>query len=369
MNGVSIGTGARALESQDRCNRFARLSAPAAGGVLAFLVALIVLGVNLPGRPTPVPSAPGRDDIGLYSRVIDRVRAGEPYAPAAIAEQRAAGYPVRPFVAVRPPVLAVALSWLPNRLTADVLLAALAAMVIIAWTTRLRPVRTSIAWLAATPLIVFTGVEGTMTLAGMSRLHETWAGLLIALSLALRTDRRFAAAVTLGVLAGMIRELAMPYLVVMALVALAERKRAEAAAFALALGACLAALALHAATVAPLLTSHDMASPGWVTFGGWRFAVSTAKWNFIALRLGAWAGAAILPLAIVGAVSRKDGLGLRLACLIVGYTLGFMVIGRPWNSYWGLITAPLTAVALCFAPWAVRDLVRRAANGRHAAPV
>ncbi len=280
MNGVSIGTGARALESQDRCNRFARLSAPAAAGILALLMALIVLGLNLPGRRTPVPSAPGRDDIGLYSRVIDRVRAGEPYASAAIAEQRAAGYPVRPFVAVRPPVLAVALSWLPNRLTADVLLAALAAMVIIAWTTRLRPVRTSIAWLAATPLIVFTGVEGTMTLVGMSRLHETWAGLLIALSLALRTDRRFAAAVILGLLAGMIRELATPYLV--ASCALAERRRAVAAAFALALAACLAALALHAATVAVADARHG--APGWVTFGGWRFAVHRPNEHFIALR-------------------------------------------------------------------------------------
>ena len=226
MNGGLIG--ARALNGQDRCSRFSRLSAPAAGAVLALLAALIVLGVNLPARRTPVPAAPGRDDIGLYSRVIDRVRAGEPYASAAIAEQRAAGYPVKPFVAVRPPLLAAALSRLPDALTADVLLAGLAGLVIIAWTARLRTLRSSVAWLAATPLIVFTGVEATMTLAGMSRLHETWAGLLIALSLALRTDRRFAAAVTLGLLAGVIRELAMPYLVVMALVALAERKRVEA---------------------------------------------------------------------------------------------------------------------------------------------
>jgi hypothetical protein len=361
-------TGADALAAQDRCNRFAGLSRVAAGGILALLLALIVVGLNLPARRTPVPSAPGRDDIGLYSRVIDRVRAGERYARAAIAEQRAAGYPVRPFVAVRPPLLAVALAWLPDRRTADILLASLAAIVIVAWTARLKPIRTSVAWLAATPLIVFTGVEATMTLAGMSRLHETWAGLLIALSLALRTDRRFAAAVTLGLLAGLVREIAMPYLVVMALVALAERRRAEAVAFVLALAACLAALTLHAATVTPLLTSHDMASPGWVTFGGWRFAVSTAKWNYVALLLGAWAGAVILPLAIVGAMARKDGLGIRLTFLVVGYAVGFMAIGRPWNSYWGLITAPLIGVALCFAPWAVGDLLRGAVNDQAAAP-
>jgi hypothetical protein len=314
-----------------------------------------------------VSSVRGRDDIGLYSRVIERVRAGQPYDVAAITEQRAYGYPVRPFVAVRPPLLAVALAALPNRLTADIVLTALAALVIVAWTARLRPMRTSVAWLAATPLIVFTGVEASMTLAGMSRLHETWVGLLIALSLALRSDRRFAAAAALGLLAALIRELAMPYLVVMALVALAERRRAEAAAFAVALALALVALAAHAVAVTPLVTSHDMVSPGWVTFGGWRFAVATAKWNFIALRLGAWVGAVLLPLAIVGAASRKDGLGLRLTLLVAGYTLGFMVIGRAWNSYWGLITAPLIGVALCFAPWTVSELLRRAIGGRRPA--
>jgi hypothetical protein len=293
--------------------------------------------------------------------VIDRVRAGQPYDLAALIEQRAYGYPVKPFVAVRPPLLALALAALPNRLTADILLLALAALVIAAWTARLGP--TSLAWLAATPLIVFTGVEASMTLASMSRLHETWAGILIALSLAARTDRRCAAAVALGLLAALIRELAMPYLLVMALVALMERRRAEAAAFAAALALSLAALAWHAVTITPLLTPHDMVSPGWVTFGGWGFAVATVKWNFIALRLGAWTGAVILPLAIVGAASRKDGLGLRLTLLIAGYTVGFMVVGRAWNSYWGLITAPLIAVALCFAPWAVSELLRLAIRG------
>jgi hypothetical protein len=36
-----------------------------------------------------------------------------------------------------------------------------------------------------------------------------------------------------------------------------------------------------------------------------------------------------------------------------------MVFGRPENFYWGLITAPILAVGLCFAPRAIGDLVRR----------
>jgi hypothetical protein len=65
--------------------------------------------------------------------------------------------------------------------------------------------------------------------------------------------------------------------------------------------------------------------------------------------------------ASLGAAAIGDGLGLRLAALLFGYTIGFMVIGRPENAYWGLVTAPLTAVGLCLAPTALCDLARRVA--------
>ena len=64
--------------------------------------------------------------------------------------------------------------------------------------------------------------------------------------------------------------------------------------------------------------------------------------------------------ALAGSIGAKNGLGLQLASLLLGYTLGFAVIGRPENIFWGLMTAPLIAVGLCFAPTALVDLVRRA---------
>ena len=77
-------------------------------------------------------------------------------------------------------------------------------------------------------------------------LHEVWAGLLISLSLALRRPERFGLAVAAGLAAVLIRELAAPYLVVMAVTALAGRHWREAAAWALALLLFAAALAFHA---------------------------------------------------------------------------------------------------------------------------
>jgi hypothetical protein len=67
-----------------------------------------------------------------------------------------------------------------------------------------------------------------------------------------------------------------------------------------------------------------------------------------------------LYLVIAAWVAKLRGLGLRLGALLFDYTIGFMIIGRPENAYWGLVTAPLTALGLCFAPAALRDLFRRA---------
>jgi hypothetical protein len=198
-----------------------------------------------------------------------------------------------------------------------------------------------------------------MASGGASLFHETWAGLLIALSLALRTEKRFAGAAFFGLLAALIRELAMPYLIVMILVGLMERRRTEVIAFSVALVITLGALALHGHAVTSLVTALDRPSPGWVNLGGWQFVLATARWNLIVMLAGSWTAAAVVPLALLGAGAWNDGAGLRLAILLTGYTLGFMVIGRPENNYWGLITAPLLSVGLYFAPMALCDLFRR----------
>jgi hypothetical protein len=339
--------------------RFATWPRWAALAVLALAIGLVVVGLVHPYAPPAAHSNMTRTDVGFYNRVIDRVRHGEGYERAAIEEQRASGgYPVRPFIAIRPPLLAHILALLPSERIADVLLAALGAGVILAWAFRLKDVLPGRLWLAGVPLLVFTGVEASMTLQGMSRLHETWAGLLIALSLALRTDRRFGFAVALGLLAALIRELAMPYLVVMAAAAWIENRRAEATAFIVALALALAALAWHGMAASALLTVNDRVSPGWLAFGGWPFVVATARWNFIALRTGPLAAALLLSLALLGAAGLKNSLGLRLFALLAGYVVGFIFIGRSDNYYWGLITAPILAVALCFSARAIGDLMR-----------
>jgi hypothetical protein len=321
----------------------------------------MALGLLLPAAPTKIPThAQGGDDLAFYRAVVARVRAGQPYEAAAVAQLHAVKGPLRPFLVVRPPALATMLAWLPDPRWGDMIMMLTSVAVIGGWGVRFRQLEWPPLGVAAAAVCVFTGVAAPMASQGMGLVHDAWAGLLIALSLAARTERRFAAAVAFGLMAALIRELALPYLLVMAFAALIERRRLEAGAFAAALGVALAALAWHAHAVIALTSSHDLHSPGWVKFGGWRFVMATVKWNLFVILGGGAAAAALVPLAAAGAIGRNDGLGLRLAMLIVGYTVGFMAIGRPENGYWGLVTVPVLAVALCFTPAALGDLWRQA---------
>ena len=331
--------------------------------ILVIAGALIALGLRVPQAPLQTgegaaPVAQARD-IALYRQIAAAMRAGAAYEETAIAGQRASHYPVRPFLAVRPPLLANLHALLPSEAAADWILAVLWLAAAAAWTWRLAM---PTPFLPVRVYMVAAFVSGSIvavTAKGISLFHEVWAGLLILLSLALRSEKRFAASVLLGLLAALIRELAMPYLAVMALAALWDRRWKEGAFFALALAAAIVALAFHAHSVGLLTHPGDMASQGWMKLGGWAFVLATAKWNLFAVAGGVWVTALLVPLSLLGAAGIKGPLGMRLFFLACGYTLGFTAIGRPENYYWGMMTAPLMGVALASAPAALWDLARQ----------
>src|SRR6185437_14745379 len=164
--------------------------------------------------PAPRGGPPGDDSI-LYRRVIQDVRAGEGYYPAAIREQRAEGYPLRPFVTVRTPVQAAA------RL--------LALIVVGAWAWRLRGEASRP--LGAAPALLF--LLGSAAAAFYPRAylqHELWSGLLLSLALAVYGPRAWPFSLALVLAAAAVRELAAPVLALMALMALVEGRRREALA-------------------------------------------------------------------------------------------------------------------------------------------
>jgi hypothetical protein len=346
-------------------SRFVGVSRAAALAILAIVGAAIALCVFVPEPKVAPPPPNAVGDYVFYQRLVDRVRGGEDYDRAAVAELRAGHKAVGPFLAVRPPLLTEFLARLPDQRARDLCLSLLAAAVIAAWTIRLGG---SPPQAALNLVILYLGVGICVTLQGpIDLLHEAWSGLLISLSLAVRGDRRFMASVAFGLLAALIRELAFPYLAIMSAFAFIEGKRAEAASFAAALGAAVIALIFHGLAVTPLYMPGDLGSPTWLTFTGLGLLLSELMWLLIGLTFGGVTAAIALPLALAGAAGRRDPLGLRLLAVLGGYALAFTLVGRPGGIHWGLMITPLIAVGLCLAPKTLRDLIRSALATRRAA--
>jgi hypothetical protein len=348
-------------------SRLAGLDRRRALAVTLLLVALLIAGVwgaSL-NRVTPSPSAAtsdkagpigpqGNNDLVLYDAIIARVAAGEDYYRAAADELRHGNYPLKPFVAFRLPTLAIAGAWLGRR--ALLLLQwCLFAGMIGAWWVRLdrqfanNGRRVSGAMLAAAGVAVAFSGQYVF-------LHEVWAGALIALSLALHRSNRWGWSVVTAALALAIRELALPYLLLMAALALYRRSWRELGAWSAVILLFGAAMAWHAAAVSAVVLPSDPKSPGWAALGGWAgflrtyYLAGPLRWLPIEL------AAALIILAFFGWASWKSPTGLAATSLYAGYGLAFMLFGRANNFYWGLMVAPAFLVGLAFLPRAFSDL-------------
>ena len=379
LGGGGLG-GARARSAPGL--RLARLPAPVAVVLLLLAVAGAAWGLKSPPAAAPAAPAPGSGsgsgpgaaytDVQLHRAEVAFARDPSTYYARVMDEQRRHDYPMRPFVAVRPPVLAFVLAWLPGGPAGGrALLGALAAAVAGLWTVRLAgPLGAPGA--AAAGLALASGVVAAFTPNGYL-MHECWAGLLIALALALhpgdrgaRRPWRLAACIAAGLAAGLVRELALPFLGVMALMALVERRPREAGLWLGTIGLCLAALAGHALAV----LRHTLPSDpglGWVRLGGWGFVLAADRWNAV-LALKPWLPAVLMPVALAGALAWGGPIGRRLGFVLIGYAAGFLVVGRPEDVYWGLMIAPLLPLGWAGAIAAGVSLLLPGGEGAPASP-
>ena len=332
----------------------------AAAAVLAGLGLLIGLGLCLGVQAGKGPAPPGQDDLAVYARVIERVQHGQSYYAVIADEIRRLHGPLKPFLTVRPPTLAWAMAALPGEGARIAAVRLLAALALAAWVARLElwrepPARATLAFLT-----LASGITPALA-AQAYLLHETWAGLLIALALALYRPGRWRASLALALLAALERELAAPFLLVMALFALDERRLKEAAAWLGGLALFALALWRHALAVQAVLIPSDIASRGWLSIGGWPFVLHAASWNAFVLFDQRWV-AVLFPLALVGLAAGRGRLGRRAALTVFGYAAVFLLFGRRENFYWGLIIAPIWPLGLLTAPRALNRLARRAAR-------
>jgi hypothetical protein len=329
--------------------------------LLLALIAAATWGASMPGgsvSPAAVTSAaPPRQanaDLILYETITGRVANGEDYYPVAADELRRGDYPLKPFVAFRLPTLAVAGAWI-GRPGLLILQWCLFAAMLAAWWVRLdgqfepRHRRLSAVMLAAAGVAV--AVTGRYLY-----LHEIWAGALIALSLALYRPGRWGWSVAAGASALAIRELALPYVLLMAALALWRREWREFGAWAAVALLFGIAMLLHEAAVAEVVLPSDPASPGWAALGGWAGMLRTFHLAGPLRWLPEVAAAPIIILSLFGWASWRSRTGLAATLMFLGYGLAFMLFGRANNFYWGLIVTPAFLIGLAFVPAALGDL-------------
>ena len=365
-------------------DRFATWPRYSARLLLVVLAALLVLAAMVPiaagtmekplvgfveavaGRAaSKAAERPRDDDLALYDRVIQRIGRGENYYAAAADEHRKSHYPLRPGVAVRLPTLAYLDLWLGDRgqgaevLVPGELAAALALLlaVVWAWWRRLGEEPGGAKFQRIGTALMFMGAS-----LGLNRyyfvLHELWAGMLIALSLAIhRPGRRWLGAVLVAALALAIREHTLPYVMLMAALALGRREWKEAAAWGALIAAFVVGLAVHLHFVALQVRPGDVVGPDWLAMRGLSGWLSCVVLSSNLRFLWHQVSGPLVILMVLGWAGWKTSLGTTATLLYLGYGLLFMIAGRADNFYWGAVAAPAMFVGLAFVPRALRSLL------------
>lgn len=350
-------------------SRFAPLKAPRAktGLVLLGLFLLLCLSALFVAGPPPASRDPAnraedQADVILYESIVAGVRGGGDYYEVTATALRAGDYPLRPFVTFRLPTLAVVQASLPPPLSV-MLLYGLAGSVILAWLIRLRAAIERPPPLAIALVLLIGGMVAFIQ-PSLAAFHEIWAGLLIALSLAVRRQDRWVSAVAIGLIAMLIRETAALYAIVMLGMALIDGQRREAFSWGAALSVLAVVVAAHAYAVGQVVGPADPASPGWAGLLGFGFFVKTMSISTALNLAPAWLSALLVGLALFGWASWRDPLAVRTLAVFGAYALLLSLFGRPDTFYWGLLVAPTILVGLAFAPDGLRDLTVAALDSR-----
>ena len=363
--------GARLLAAPPPARRYPeqplrRLHPAAARSLLAALALALAWSAMPAADPPGAPalSEPAADastgDLALYDRIARRVAAGEDYYLAALAEQRAGDYPVRPFVTVRLPTLAWADARLGRAITGlGVVLLLLANMA--AWHRALAERAGAPERIAAVVLAFLAGFATFEPRAAL--LHELVAGQLLSLSLAVyRPGLTWPALLALAA-ALAVRELALPFALLWLGLALFERRWKQASTLATILALFAAGLALHAFTIEQLLLPGDRASQGWGALAGPRLVLDGIMRFTPLVLLPAWLAGPLALLPLLGWLGLGGRLGFLAALWFAGFALAMALLAREANFYWALMLLPAYAIGLAFVPRAVRDCIR-AALGR-----
>ncbi len=341
-------------------SRFATSTQPAARGVVAVLA--LLLGVMVAMTVGGPSASSDQVDTAFYATIVEGVRHGGNYYAVTADALRAGGYPLAPFTAFGLPTLAMIEAALPE-VAVMALLYLLTAAVGGAWYARLRPALKTRAARAMAAAVVFAGLAPLLR-PSFAPMPELWAGLAVALSLAVRRPDRHIDAVAFGLAAAVLCETAALYPIVMLCFALAEHRRREALGWAAVLIVVAVVLAAHAHAVAQVVRPLDDRLFDWARWTGAGTALSAATSVTAFAWLPSWLAAAIIGLALFGWWTWRDPVATRVCATIILTAVLIAVFGREDTAHWALLVTPVLLTGLVFVPDGLRDLIHAARDSR-----
>lgn len=311
--------------------------------------------VPAPASDTPTAAPKQRDtDLALYAAIAQRVAAGESYYTAAVDEQRARNFPVRPGLTVRLPTLAHLTALLGEWGMLALALLLLAGTLVV-WHYRLRDEPGGPGQLRYILLLVMLG--STIGLKPQYLVvHEVWAGLLVALSLGLHRPGKWGWALLAAAAALAIRELALPFVMLMGALAFLRGKRVESMAWGVLALVFIGALLLHISHVSQFTNASDPTSPSWLALRGLTGWTSNIVLSSPLYLLPHWLAAPLALVPLIGWAGWRSEFGLTGFLLCLGYGIMFMIAGRDNNFYWALVVMPVWFVGLAHTPRAIASL-------------
>lgn len=331
--------------------------------VLAILIVSILYGLAV---CRPIPNLQGNqangEDLKCYQAIVAKIQAGGSYYSAAGYELRRMGYATASIFNWRLPLLAWFLGRLPSLKTGQAIVFLLAAGTLFLWLKVFQHSKYTSAQIVFGGLLL-TGPLIYSVIPGPFLMHEFWAGTLIALSLALYAHGWGCTSLLPGLAALFLRELALPFVIVMTILALIEGKRREALLWLVGITIFGMELFIHWSIVSKLITESDKAmNGGWIAFGGWPFVLNAAQMHPFLILAPAWLAAIVLPISLLGLIGQRTPGGIRIACTVGVYILAYAIVGRSFNTYWGLMFAFIMPIGLLQAIGVLKGLFKQSRN-------
>jgi len=367
---------AQPADGRPAWDRYAAMPRGLARVVLALLAVFLVLAAIAPGYAPPPPDPPKvtvkdasgdkvtkeeDNDLRLYRLINERLARGDDYYVAATEEQRSHDYPVAPGLTVRLPTLAMLTGALgPTGLW--ILELALFSGMMFANSRRLGHEPGGEARRPMALALLMAGIASGLN-ARYNMLHEIWAAMLIALSFGLHRPLagKWRAAWCAAAAALAVRELALPFVLLMAAWALWHRRWREGAAWLALIAAFLVLLWVHVGLAEAQIRPGDPVSPSWIAIRGIAGLMYKVNNSTLLSLVPVWLSGPLIVLALFGWTGWRTPMGTFGMFLTLGYGFAFMIAGRDNNFYWGIMITPLLFMGAAFLPIALPSLWRAAA--------